>query len=98
MGYTDLTIRPEEFLRPIISNFTSKTGYDVFILQPDGMTVYETNEVEIGKNVLTDPLYDTDEMRNVSHTVIDNQNGTLQYTSGIRNGNRWFQENQSGKR
>lgn len=80
MGYTDLTIRPEEFLRPIISNFTSKTGYDVFILQPDGMTVYETNEVEIGKNVLTDPLYDTDEMRNVSHTVIDNQNGTLQYT------------------
>ena len=80
LGYTDVTIRPEEFLRPVAGPFTNKTGYDVFIIQPDGLTVYETNEVEIGKNVLTDPLYDTPEMRNVSHAVIDNQEGTIRYT------------------
>ncbi|NLV26617.1 MAG: sodium:calcium antiporter [Methanomicrobiales archaeon] len=80
LGYTDVTIRPEEFLRPVISPFTEQTGYEVFILQTDGMTVYETNEVEIGKNVLTDPIYDTPEMRNVSRAVIDNPEGTIEYS------------------
>lgn len=80
LGYTDVTIRPEEFLRSIIVPFTEQTGDEVFIFEPDGMTVYETNEVEIGKNVLTDPLYDTPEMQNVSSAVIDNQEGIIEYT------------------
>lgn len=80
IGYTDVTIRPEEFLRPVIVPFTEQTGYEIFILQPDGLTVYETNEVEIGKNILTDPLYDTPELRNLSNAVIDNERGTAQYT------------------
>lgn len=80
LGYTDVTIRPEEFFHPIISPFTEQTGYEVFILQTDGVTVYETSEVETGKNVLTDPLYDTPEMRNVSRAVIDNPEGTIEYS------------------
>jgi hypothetical protein len=59
LGYTDVTIRPEEFFRPVIGPFTEQTGYEVFILQTDGMTVYATNEFEVGKNFLTDPIYDT---------------------------------------
>lgn len=80
LGYTDVTILPDEFLRPLINPFTEQTGYEVFILEPNGMTVYETNEVEIGKNVLTDPLYDTPEIRNVSHAVIEKPEGTIEYT------------------
>ena len=88
LGYTDVTIRPEEFFRPVIGPFTEQTGYEVFILETNGMTVYETDEVEIGKNVLTDPIYDTPEMRNVSHAVIENESGTIQYTFWDKNWNR----------
>ncbi|HPP79228.1 MAG TPA: PDC sensor domain-containing protein, partial [Methanospirillum sp.] len=88
LGYTDVTIRPEEFFRPVIGPFTEQTGYEVFILETNGMTVYETDEVEIGKNVLTDPIYDTPEMRNVSHAVIENESGAIQYTFWDKNWNR----------
>lgn len=80
LGYTDVTIRPEEFLRPILVPFTEQTGYEVFILETGGMTVYETSEAEIGTNVLTDPIYDTNEMRNVSRTVVENKEGAIEYT------------------
>lgn len=80
LGYTDVTIYPDEFFRAIITPFTEQTGYEVFIIQEDGLTVYETNEVETGKNILTDPLYDTPEMRNVSSAVIDNKDGIITYT------------------
>ena len=80
LGYTDITIRPEEFFRNIAVPITEQTGYEVFIIQKDGLTIYETNEEETGTNVLTDPLYDTPEMQKVSRTVIDNQSGTIQYT------------------
>lgn len=80
LGYTDVTIYPDEFFRGIITPFTELTGYEVFIIQKDGLTIYETNEVETGKNILTDPLYDTPEMRNVSQAVIDNPDGTITYT------------------
>ncbi len=80
LGYTDITIRPEEFFRNIAVPITEQTGYEVFIIQKDGLTIYETNEEETGTNVLTDPLYDTPEMQNVSRAVIDNQSGTIQYT------------------
>lgn len=88
LGYTDVTIRPEEFFRPVIGPFTEQTGYEVFILETNGVTVYETDEVEIGKNVLTDPIYDTPEMRNVSHAVIESESGTIQYTFWDKNWNR----------
>jgi signal transduction histidine kinase len=88
LGYTDVTIRPEEFFRPVIGPFTEQTGYEVFILQTDGMTVYATNEFEVGKNFLTDPIYDIPEMRNVSHAVLENEDGTVTYTFWDKNSNR----------
>lgn len=80
LGYTDITIRPEKILRQIVLPVTEQTGYDIFILQKDGLSIYDVNEEEIGKNLLTDPLYDTPDMRNVSRAIVDNQSGTIRYT------------------
>lgn len=88
LGYTDVTIRPEEFFRPLLGSFTEQNGYDVLILQTDGMTVYETNEEEIGRNVLTDPLYDTPDMQNVSHAIMDDEKGAIRYTFWDQQWNR----------
>jgi hypothetical protein len=80
VGYTDITIRPEEFFRMVVAPFTEQTGYEVFIIQLDGLTIYETNEIETGINILTDPLYNSTEMHNVARNVIENPDGTIQYT------------------
>jgi len=80
LGYTDITIRPDEFFNQIIIPITEKTGYEAYINQINGTTIYENNEVEIGKNILSDPLYGSPEMRNLSHAVIDNKSGTAVYT------------------
>ena len=92
LGYTDVTIVPEEFLRPIIVPFTEQTGYEIFIIQPDGLTVYETSEVEIGTNILTDPLYDSPEMKNLSQAVVTNKVGTAEYSFWDKDWNNQVQK------
>ncbi|HWQ66639.1 MAG TPA: cache domain-containing protein [Methanospirillum sp.] len=79
LGYTDITIRPEEFLGQIITPMIEQTRYDVFIVQKDGLNVYEINEEEIGKNLLTDPLYDTPEIHKIATAIVSNQSGIVQY-------------------
>ncbi|MDD1728419.1 MAG: hypothetical protein LUQ50_05030, partial [Methanospirillum sp.] len=41
-----------------------------------------------GTNVLTDPIYNSPEMHNVSRAVIDNPEGTIMYTFWDQNSNR----------
>lgn len=80
LGYTDATIRPEEFFRQSVVPVTEQTGYDVIIVQKDGMTVYETNTDEIGRNILTNPLYDTPEIHEAVQQVVEKPSGTTRYT------------------
>ncbi|PKL60257.1 MAG: sodium:calcium antiporter, partial [Methanomicrobiales archaeon HGW-Methanomicrobiales-4] len=79
-GYTDITYRPEEFLSQFIMPIDEQTKYDFFILQPDGMTVYETNPEEIGKNALTDPLYQDPEIHRISENITSEKSGEITYT------------------
>ena len=86
LGYTDVTIRPEELIRSVISPFMEDTGYEVMIVQTDGMIIYDEDEIEIGKNTLTDPVYDTSEMKSSSETLLENETGVIsQYTFWDKN-------------
>jgi hypothetical protein len=80
LGYTDVTIRPEEFLRQIIIPITESAGYEALIIQKNGTTIFENNAEEVGKNVLTDPMYDTPELKNLANNVVNNEFGTANYT------------------
>lgn len=80
LGYTDVTIIPDELLSRIIVPVLKDTGMEVFVIQDDGLTLYETNPEEIGRNISTDPLYDTPTMQAVGTAVLTNENGTIQYT------------------
>lgn len=80
LGYTDATLRPEEFFRQFVVPVTEQTGYDVIIVQKDGMTVYETNTDEIGRNILTNPLYDTPDIHEAVRQIVEKPYGTTRYT------------------
>lgn len=85
LGYTDITFRPEEFIRQAVSPILEQTRYEIIIMQPDGLTVYETNEEEIGKNTLTDPLYQEPAVHEAAATMAGNTSGVATYTFWNRN-------------
>ena len=87
LGYTDVTIRPEEFLRQIVIPETDPLGYEVMIIEKNGTTIFENNEQEIGVNVLTNTLYDTPVLKNLGISVVYNQSGTYNYTFWNKNWN-----------
>jgi len=80
LGYTDLTFRPEIFLRQYFGPLTEETGYEFMILQTDGIILYETNEEEVGKNTFTDPLYQSTEIQNLAEKVVAESSGRGEYT------------------
>ncbi len=80
LGYTDLTFRPEIFLRQYFRPITEETGYEFMVLQTDGMILYETNEEEVGKNSFTDPLYQSTEVPKLAEKVVAETSGRAEYT------------------
>ena len=80
LGYTDLTFRPEIFLRQYFSPLTEETGYEFMVLQTEGMILYETNEEEVGKNSISDPLYQGTEIPELAEKVIAELSGQGEYT------------------
>ena len=80
LGYTDVTFRPEVFLRQYFRPLTEETGYEFMVLQTDGMILYETNEEEVGRNSITDPLYQATEIPDLAETVIAEPSGQAEYT------------------
>ncbi len=90
-GYTDITFRPEEFLRQYIIPLIEQNNYDLFILEPEGMTVYETNEEEIGRNALTDPMYSDPALHEAAIAITGNRSGVITYPFWNRNWDRTIQ-------
>ena len=80
LGYTDLTFRPEIFLRQYFRPLTEETGYEFMVLQTDGTILYETNEEEVGKNALTDPLYQPTEIPKLAEKMVAESSGRGEYT------------------
>jgi hypothetical protein len=80
LGYTDFTFRPEIFLRPYFRPITEETGYEFMVLQSDAVILYETNEEEVGKNSITDPLYQETKIPELAEKVIAEPSGRGEYT------------------
>lgn len=56
-GAVNLLIRPELLIDPMLKKTHIPKDYELWIMQPDGMIVYDQDRVEIGKMLFDDPLY-----------------------------------------
>ncbi|WP_319578437.1 cache domain-containing protein [uncultured Methanospirillum sp.] len=79
LGYTDVTFRPEEFLRQYIIPLVEQKRYDIMIVQPNGQIVYESNEEEIGRDALTDPLYSDPTLHQAAMNITAQKSGVTSY-------------------
>jgi len=57
----------------------SEYGYTIWVVQNDGLQIYDENTEEIGRNILTDPLYQTVSIQNIVHDILDNERGNASY-------------------
>ncbi len=85
LGYTDITYRPEDFLRRHIPPVIDKTGSDIWVTQTDGTILFDTTQKEIGKNLFTDPAYQTPELQAVFEHISSEPSGTGEYRFWDRN-------------
>ncbi|WP_321507697.1 cache domain-containing protein [uncultured Methanoregula sp.] len=88
LGYTDITYAPEIFLGRYIEKATIGTGYDVWVVQKDGTEIYDTSKEEIGKNIVTDPVYADPALQKVVSRIVKEPSGTGTYTFWDRDWNR----------
>lgn len=56
-GAVSALIRPELFITPMVSRSMVPIDYELWIMQTDGMIVYDLDKEEIGKMLFSDPIY-----------------------------------------
>lgn len=57
VGSISTLIRPELFITPMISKSMVPKDFELWIMQTDGMIIYDFDKEEIGKMLFNDPLY-----------------------------------------
>ncbi|MGD9000504.1 MAG: cache domain-containing protein, partial [Granulosicoccaceae bacterium] len=56
-GCINLLIRPELLIDALLKQTTIPDNYELWIMQTDGMIIYDQDREEIGKMLFSDPLY-----------------------------------------
>jgi len=88
LGYADITYAPEDLLDGYIEAATSGNAYDVWVVQTDGTVIYDTTKDEIGRNILTDPVYADPALHKTFLAIVNETSGTGTYTFFDRAWNR----------
>lgn len=57
VGSINAFIRPELLIDPLLKKSVIPAGYELWIMQPDGMIIYDQDKEEIGKMLFKDPMY-----------------------------------------
>lgn len=57
IGFVSLLIKPDSMIEPAIISTIKRSRVEIWVMQPDGVTVYDQDTQEIGKNVFKDDLY-----------------------------------------
>ncbi|MEA2066921.1 MAG: cache domain-containing protein [Thermotogota bacterium] len=80
VGALSFLIKPELFLAPIIlpNNYNP---YEFWLMHPDGTILYDQDEVEIGRNFFTDPLYEPfNSLQELGKEISSNESGEGVYS------------------
>ena len=57
VGSISSLIRPELLVGPLLKKTTIPKDYELWIMQPDGLIIYDQDKEEIGRNLFSDPMY-----------------------------------------
>ena len=88
LGYVDITYAPEDFLDRHVVVSERGNAYDVWVAQTDGTVIYDSTKEEVGRNILTDPVYSDPALKKTASQILRESSGTTTYTFFNRAWNR----------
>ena len=81
LGSLSLLVEQDKFIRNIISPIEKELGIKCWVMQKDGIIIYETDPTQIGLNLFSDPLYrDYHELVALGKRMVKEKDGTGYYT------------------
>jgi len=82
-----LVIRPELMMQKLLKDVGIPEDNELWIMQPDGMIIYDDDPEEIGKMLFTDPAYaDFEGLLRLGRKISEKNNGGGEYVFHPRNG------------
>jgi hypothetical protein len=85
LGYTDITYRPEMMIGHEITPILAKTSYDIWVTDTNGIVLYDTTAEEIGRNLFSDPAYQSPGLQEAFSVIVSEKSGKTEYTFWDRN-------------
>jgi len=80
IGIASISFQPADLVRHLADELMEETPYTMMVVQPDGVTLYDPDPGEIGRNTLTDPLYaEYPEIQEISLRAAENWYGSGTY-------------------
>lgn len=80
-GSVSALFAPEYLLSSIIGPVASNLPVDIFLMQTDGLIIYDVDTRQIGRNAFTDPLYQPfPELLSFARKMAANKEGTGSYS------------------
>ena len=79
-GYISDALDLTKLMDGIEVDLRSDFGYDLWVVEPSGMQIYDSDAEEIGLNILTDTLYAKYDVRAAAEKICTEREGTTSYT------------------
>jgi hypothetical protein len=77
LGAVRMLIRHEDFLKPLVEDKPCK----IWVMQKNGLIVYDVDPEEIGKNIFSDPMFSPfEDLISFSKTVVASRSGAGSYS------------------
>ena len=81
LGAVNFLLKPSDYLGSIIIPMLQGRKEEIWIMSLDAIVVYDQDEAEIGKNVITDPGYQQfTSLIEAAHKIADNLEGETEYS------------------
>lgn len=88
LGFVSIAYRPDTLIGRVVAPLTNGTPYDIWVTQTDGRVIYDTTSEEIGKNLFSDPAYQSAVLQEAFPRIVAEPSGSLDYSFWDRNWER----------
>lgn len=80
IGFVSIAYRPDALINRVAAPLMSGTLYEIWVTQTDGTVIYDTTPEEIGRNLFSDPVYQTPGLQEAFSRIIAEPSGSLEYS------------------
>lgn len=79
-GFISLLLNPSLIIETLLDQVTMPESSELWIMQTDGLVIYDHDSDEIGRNLLSDPMYtDFQTLQNLGKNIAESPEGTGEY-------------------